>query len=41
MAIRQIAKMGHPVLRKNAAPVDDPTGSDIACLAGDMCDTLE
>ena len=41
MAIRQIAKMGHPVLRKKAAPVDDPTDPDIARLAADMQDTLE
>ena len=41
MAIRQIAKMGHPVLRKKAAPVDDPTDPDIAHLAADMRDTLE
>ena len=41
MAIRQIAKMGHPVLRKNAATVDDPTDPDIARLAADMRDTLE
>ena len=41
MAIRQIAKMGHPVLRKRAAPVDDPTDPDIARLAADMRDTLE
>ena len=41
MAIRQIAKMGHPVLRKKAAPVDDPTDPDIARLVADMQDTLE
>ena len=41
MAIRQIAKMGHPILRKKATPVDDPTDPDIARLAGDMRDTLE
>ena len=41
MAIRQIAKMGHPVLRRKAAPVDDPTDPDIARLAADMQDTLE
>ena len=41
MAIRQIAKMGHPVLRKKAGLVDDPTDPDIARLAADMQDTLE
>lgn len=41
MAIRQIAKMGHPVLRKPAAPVEDPRDPEIAHLAQDMRDTLE
>ena len=41
MAIRQIAKMGHPVLRRKAVPVDDPTDPNIARLAEDMRDTLE
>ena len=41
MAIRQIARMGHPVLRRKAAPVEDPTDPDIARLADDMRDTLE
>ena len=33
--------MGHPVLRRKAVPVDDPTDPDIARLAEDMRDTLE
>ena len=41
MPIRQIAKMGHPVLLKPAAAVDDPQHPDIARLAADMQDTLE
>ena len=41
MAIRKIAKMGHPVLHQVAAPVDDPTDPEIARLAADMQDTLE
>ncbi len=41
MAIRKIAKMGHPVLHQMAAPVDDPTDPEIARLAVDMQDTLE
>ena len=41
MAILQIAKMGHPVLRRVAARVDDPTDPEIARLAADMQETLE
>ncbi len=41
MAIRQIAKMGHPVLRKVAARVENPTDPEIARLAADMRETLE
>jgi peptide deformylase len=41
MAIRQIAKMGHPVLRKPAVAIDDPTDADVARLAADMRETLE
>ena len=41
MATRRIASMEHSVPRKQAGPVDDPAGPDIARLAGDMRDTLE
>lgn len=41
MAILKIAKMGHPVLRRAAARVDDPTAPEIARLATDMRETLE
>ncbi len=41
MAIRQVAKMGHPILRRVAAPVEDPTDPEVARLAADMQDTLE
>ena len=41
MAILQIAKMGHPVLRRVAARVEDPTDAEIARLAADMRETLE
>ena len=41
MAIRQIAKMGHPVLRRFADPIGDPSASEIKRLAADMQDTLE
>lgn len=40
MPIRQIAKMGHPVLRMCAEEVSDPTDPEIARLVEDMRDTL-
>ena len=40
MAILKIARMGHPVLRAPASPVDDPTAPDIKRLAADMVDTM-
>ncbi len=40
MAVRQIAKMGHPILRKIAEPIADPTSPDVAELAEDMRETL-
>jgi peptide deformylase len=40
MPIRQIAKMGHPVLRMRSAEVPDPTDPEIARLVEDMRDTL-
>ena len=41
MAIRTVAKMGHPVLRRIAAKVADPTDPEIARLAEDMRETME
>lgn len=41
MSILTIAKMGHPVLRRAAAKIDDPTDPQIALLAADMRETLE
>ena len=41
MSILTIAKMGHPVLRRVAAKVDDPTDPAVARLAADMRDTLD
>jgi peptide deformylase len=41
MAILKIAKMGHPILRRVAEPVDDPTRPEMLKLAGDMMETLE
>jgi peptide deformylase len=40
MPIRQIAKMGHPVLRKRSVEVPDPTDPEIARMVDDMRDTL-
>ena len=41
MAILKIAKMGHPVLRKVAEPVSDPSAPEIRHLVDDMRETLE
>jgi peptide deformylase len=41
MAILKIARMGHPVLRRRADPVDDPRAPDIRRLVADMTETLE
>jgi peptide deformylase len=41
MSILKIARMGHPVLRSVAAPVADPTSSEIKRLVADMIETLE
>ena len=40
MAILKIARMGHPVLRRAAAPVVDPTAPEIARLIADMTETM-
>ena len=41
MAILKIARMGHPVLKRIADPVEDPTSPEIHRLINDMVDTLE
>ena len=41
MAVLRIAKVGNPILRTPAAPVDDPTAPEISKLAADMQETLE
>ena len=41
MAILKIARMGHPILRRVADPVVDPTAPDIRRLVRDMLETLE
>ncbi len=40
MALLKIARMGHPVLRRRAAEVLDPTAPDIRRLVGDMIETM-
>lgn len=41
MSILTIAKMGHPVLRRPASIVDDPTDPEVARLAADMRETVD
>ena len=41
MAILKIAKMGHPILRRSAEEVLDPTADEIRRLVQDMVDTME
>ncbi|ABS63682.1 peptide deformylase [Parvibaculum lavamentivorans DS-1] len=40
MAIRKIARMGHPVLRGIARPVPDPTAPEVKALVRDMIETM-
>ncbi len=40
MSILKIARMGHPVLQKRAAPVADPTAADIHGLISNMLETM-
>jgi peptide deformylase len=40
MAILKIARMGHPVLRRKAAPVENPTAPEVARLVADMTETM-
>ncbi|SCA55736.1 Peptide deformylase 2 [Candidatus Terasakiella magnetica] len=39
--ILKIARMGHPVLKTIAAPVEDPTAPEIEHLVSDMIETME
>jgi peptide deformylase len=41
MALLKIARMGHPVLRTAASPIDDPTGPWVRRLVEDMIETME
>ncbi|HLJ63074.1 MAG TPA: peptide deformylase [Stellaceae bacterium] len=40
MAILKIARMGHPVLRARALPIEDPRDPEVARLVADMTETL-
>jgi len=41
MALLKIARMGHPVLRATAKPVEDPTAPWVRRLVEDMIETME
>jgi peptide deformylase len=41
MAILKIARMGHPMLKRRAAPIEDPAAPEVRRLVNDMLDTLE
>ena len=40
MAIRKIARMGHPVLSRKAEKVPDPTSEEVRALVRDMIETM-
>lgn len=40
MAVRETIQIGHPLLRRVAAPVVDPTAPEVAALLEDLSDTL-
>jgi len=40
MALLKIARMGHPVLRRPAAPVADPADPELIRLVADMIETM-
>ena len=40
MALLKIARMGHPVLVRRAAPIDDPTAAVVRRLIGHMLETM-
>jgi peptide deformylase len=40
MAIRKIARLGHPILRQTAEVVEDPKAPEIKALLQDMLETL-
>ena len=40
MTLLKIARMGHPVLRRRAEPIADPTAPEVRQLAEDMIETM-
>lgn len=40
MTILPLARMGNPILRRVAAPIEDPAAPDVAQLAADMLETM-
>jgi peptide deformylase len=40
MALLKIARMGHPVLLRPAAPIEDPTAEEVGLLIGHMQETM-
>ena len=41
MALLKIARMGHPVLRQAASPIDEPGSLEIRRLVADMLETMQ
>ncbi|MHA1600879.1 MAG: peptide deformylase, partial [Alphaproteobacteria bacterium] len=41
MAILKIARMGHPILRQVASPIEDPGTPEVRRLVADMLETME
>ena len=41
MAILKIARMGHPILKREAAPIENPVAPQIRALIGDMIETMQ
>ena len=41
MAILKIARMGHPILRRRADEIGDPTAPGIKALVGHMIETMD
>jgi len=40
MALMKLARMGHPVLRTAASPVEDPDAPEVSALVRDMMETM-
>ena len=40
MPVREVLQLGNPILREVSAPVENPTGEDVAAVVADLEDTL-